>query len=94
MTPLKAIRQKCVIDCMLNQREEVKLCPAVDCPLHAMRLGKKGKGLSCLKVIRSKCLDCSCWSLKDLRECEHTECPLYPYRMGKNPKRAGIGGKA
>ena len=39
MTPLKAIRQKC-LDCMCGQTYEVKLCPCTDCSLYPFRLGK------------------------------------------------------
>ena len=38
-SPIKAIKAKC-LDCCCGQREEVKLCPAVDCPLYPFRLGK------------------------------------------------------
>ena len=38
-TPIKAIRAKC-LDCCCGQREEVKLCPAKDCPLWPFRMGK------------------------------------------------------
>ena len=38
-SPMKAIRAKC-LDCCIGQREEVKLCPAKDCPLYPFRLGK------------------------------------------------------
>jgi len=38
-TPLKAIRAKC-LDCVCFQREEVRLCPSEDCPLHPFRFGK------------------------------------------------------
>lgn len=38
-SPIKAIRAKCM-DCCYDQREEVKLCPAKDCPLWPFRLGK------------------------------------------------------
>ena len=38
-TPIKAIRAKC-LDCCYDQREEVKLCPAKDCPLWPFRMGK------------------------------------------------------
>ena len=38
-TPIKAIRAKCM-DCCYDQRDEVKLCPAKDCPLWPFRLGK------------------------------------------------------
>lgn len=39
MTPMKAIRAKC-LDCCCDQANEVKLCPATRCPLHPFRLGK------------------------------------------------------
>lgn len=37
--PVKAIRAKC-IDCCAGSSNEVKLCPAKDCPLYAFRFGK------------------------------------------------------
>lgn len=36
--PLKAIRARC-LECCLDQTNEAKLCPAVDCPLWPFRLG-------------------------------------------------------
>ena len=39
LTPIKAIRAKC-LDCCCNQREEVKMCPAKGCPLWSFKLGK------------------------------------------------------
>ena len=39
MTPLKAIRAKC-LDCMGGQVKEVRLCPIPECPLYLFRLGK------------------------------------------------------
>ena len=39
MTPMQAIRAKC-LDCCLGSSNEVKLCPMDDCPLYAFRLGK------------------------------------------------------
>lgn len=38
MTPLEAIRAKC-LDCVYDAGE-VKLCPCTSCPLHAFRFGK------------------------------------------------------
>lgn len=38
MTPLKAIRAKCM-DCMYEQINEIRLCPCTDCPLWEYRLG-------------------------------------------------------
>ena len=50
MTPLKAIRAKC-LDCCCGQANEVKLCTVVKCPLYEFRhgknphlKGKRGKG--------------------------------------------------
>ena len=50
ISPLKAIRLKC-LDCCLNQYTEVKECNAENCPLHPFRFGKnpysqKGKNLT------------------------------------------------
>ena len=42
MTPLKAIRAKC-LDCCCGQSIEVKLCPIDDCPLYAYRFGRGPK---------------------------------------------------
>ncbi len=42
MTPLKAIRAKC-LDCCCGQLNEVRLCPIDDCPLYAFRFGRGAK---------------------------------------------------
>lgn len=39
MTPLKAIRAKC-LDCSGGSAKEVRECPAKDCPLYEYRSGK------------------------------------------------------
>ena len=39
ISPLKAIRARC-LDCCAGQAQEVKLCPAQNCPLYPFRLGK------------------------------------------------------
>jgi len=39
ITPLKAIRFKC-LDCCCGSAHEVKLCTAETCPLYLFRLGK------------------------------------------------------
>lgn len=48
LTPLKAIRTKC-LDCCCGNPNEVRLCPVVDCPLYPYRDGHnpKRKGLGC-----------------------------------------------
>ena len=38
MTPMKAIRAKC-LDCCVYQPQEVRLCPCTECPLWAYRMG-------------------------------------------------------
>lgn len=47
MTPLKAIRAKC-LDCMCGQITEVRYCPCEDCALYEYRMGhnpaRKGLG--------------------------------------------------
>ena len=47
MTPLRAIREKC-LDCCAGLASEVKLCPCINCTLHPYRLGRNpalaGKG--------------------------------------------------
>ena len=39
MTPVKAIRAKC-LDCCGGSPQEVRLCPAHDCTLYPFRMGK------------------------------------------------------
>ena len=53
MTPMKAIRAKC-LDCCCGQHKEVRLCPIKDCPLWVYRLGRRptaqsslNEGISC-----------------------------------------------
>lgn len=42
ITPLKAIRKKC-IDCCGGSLKEVRLCTAIRCDLHPLRFGHKPK---------------------------------------------------
>lgn len=42
MTPMKAIRAKC-LDCSCGSAQEVRLCPVKDCPLYPYRFGKNPK---------------------------------------------------
>lgn len=41
-TPLKAIRAKC-LDCMCNNRAEVRRCPCEGCALWPFRMGRRPK---------------------------------------------------
>ena len=40
MTPIKAIRAKC-LDCSCGEKKEVRLCPIESCPLWPYRMGKR-----------------------------------------------------
>lgn len=42
ITPLKAIRMKCV-DCSNSQLKEIRLCTVETCPLFHFRMGSKPK---------------------------------------------------
>lgn len=42
MTPIKAIRAKC-LDCMCNNTAEVRRCPCENCPLYPYRMGHRPK---------------------------------------------------
>ena len=42
LTPIKAIRAKC-LDCSCGMAKEVRQCPIKDCPLWPYRMGKRPK---------------------------------------------------
>lgn len=42
LTPVKAIRTKC-LDCCCGHPSEVRICTAVKCPLYPYRMGKRPK---------------------------------------------------
>ena len=42
LTPMKAIRAKC-LDCSCYQPKEVRLCPVTSCAIWPYRLGKRPK---------------------------------------------------
>lgn len=43
MTPMKAIRAKC-LDCCCGSFQKVRLCMVEKCPLYPYRFGKRPKG--------------------------------------------------
>ena len=47
LSPLKAIRAKC-LDCCADQPKEVRLCPCEDCPLYSYRDGRDPARLNLL----------------------------------------------
>lgn len=55
MTPLRAIKAKC-LDCCCGNVREVALCPATDCPLYAFRKGKGAKRESNLTSEQKKAM--------------------------------------
>ena len=42
LTPVKAIRAKC-LDCCCGHPSEVRICTALKCPLYPYRMGKRPK---------------------------------------------------
>lgn len=44
LTPIKAIRAKC-LDCCCKQFNEVRMCNIKKCPLYPYRMGKRPKGI-------------------------------------------------
>jgi hypothetical protein len=42
LTPIKAIRKKC-LDCSCNQVSEVRECPITKCSLYPYRMGRRPK---------------------------------------------------
>ncbi|WP_321404536.1 hypothetical protein [Maridesulfovibrio sp.] len=90
LTPLKAIRAKCV-DCCGDNRKEVAACPVENCPLWIFRAGKRPKedyDKSPLKTIRAYCLQCGeLNSRDDVRECMVESCPLHEHRSGRTGRK-------
>jgi hypothetical protein len=83
MTPLKAIRARCV-NCRGFEKITVRECDLTDCPLHALRMGRGARAT--LRVIRTYCLDCCVGQRAKVRQCPATGCPLWQYRAGRRPK--------
>ena len=83
MTPLKAIRAKC-LDCS-ESAKDVRECTHKDCELYPFRMGR-GRG-QYLKAIRKHCLWCCNDQPKEVRldpwEENVAECPLWGYRFGR-----------
>lgn len=88
-SPLKAVRLHC-LDCCLGQSQEVRLCGAVNCNTHPIRMGKRVEGIRPLSAIKAHCKECS--GDEKASACDVAECALHPFRLGKNPNRAGLGG--
>ncbi len=105
LTPLRAIRVKCV-DCPAGHVKEARECqcgtdgtqPA--CPIWPFRMGRRAKeGGSRVKAIRQVCLQCMNETPSEeghqhfIRECGDRTCPLLQFRFGTIPSRKGVGGR-
>ena len=91
LTPARSIRAFCYW-CSLESYHEIRHCPAGECPLHPLRLGRRVKGRAPLKLIRARCLDCTGFESGRVRTCsfgpEHSDpCLLWPYRFGRRPQK-------
>lgn len=88
LTPMKAIRAKC-LDCSGHSAKEVRECTITDCPLHQYRFGHRPTEkatLTPMKAIRKHCLSCCNGSSTEVRLCTAENCPLQAYKSGHKPK--------
>ena len=53
LTPLKAIRAKCM-DCTAGQFIEIRLCTCTECPLYEYRMGKRPKDESITEEVETE----------------------------------------
>lgn len=88
MTPMKAIRARC-LDCSGGSSKEVRSCTISDCPLYEYRLGHRPqqKILTPMRAIRAHCVSCCNGSTREPTLCTAKKCPLQPYKLGKRPQR-------
>ena len=70
MSPLKAIKEKC-LDCCCWQAYEVRICDMNDCPLHPFRLGKHPKGSTNRKPMTEEQRAAAAERLKIAREAKN-----------------------
>lgn len=87
MTPLKAIRAKC-LDCSGGSAKEVRSCTFNDCHLYEYRFGHRPqeKKLTPMKAIRAHCVSCCEGNNREPALCTANKCPLHAYKLGKRPK--------
>jgi hypothetical protein len=91
LTPLKAIRKKC-INCSAGEMKTIKKCPFdgikdIECPLYPLRMGRGARAT--LRRIRAYCLWCCNEQRNEIKLCPSVKCPLWEYRFGKRPKVKG-----
>ncbi len=84
LTPLKAIRKRCV-NCTGYELKRTRKCEFTDCQLYPYRMGK---GKPKLKEIRAYCIWCCNGQRHEVRLCPAVDCPIWEYRFGKRPRKA------
>ena len=98
LTPLQAVRKKCLW-CCCGQSGEVSLCTCDECSLYPYRNTniKIDKPRFTLKVIKQKCIECCAGSTKEIKYCNTDigksewglmmdDCALHPWRTGHRQK--------
>ena len=88
MTPLKAIRARC-LNCSGGSAKEVRSCTFTECPLYEYRSGHRPteKVLTPMKAIRAHCVSCCNGNIREASLCTAKKCPLHAYKKGKRPQR-------
>lgn len=87
MTPMKAIRARCM-DCSGFSFKEISECAHEECALHEYRSGHRPKQKATrtpVKAIRAHCIDCCNGDAYEPKKCTAEKCPLFGYRLGKRP---------
>lgn len=90
LAPLKAARKKC-LRCCKQQRQEIELCPADNCPLHPLRFGHAPAGwgrTDTREALAARCRDCAGGAQVQINACGIFDCPLYEFRPSHPRQRA------
>jgi hypothetical protein len=90
MTPLKAVRARC-LDCRGYEMAEVRECDFANCPFHSLSMGRGSR--SVLKPVRAYCLWCCNDQRGEVRECPSIRCPLWQYRLGRRRQTGRVSSK-
>ena len=92
----EAIKNYCIW-CCGDDKKEVALCTAKNCPLWRWRKGKEDKStvgfqtknntinkkrLTRLQAVKERCLNCSAWIPDEVKNCKFKDCQLYNFRTG------------
>jgi len=92
---IECIRKFC-LGCMGQSPSLVADCREQDCPLHALRMGRRGQPTDRppIRAIRRQCLHCCCCDRSMVRACPASPssrapfepCPLWRFRLGCRPE--------